>query len=210
MRKKKVKTNYDNLRLDELHTLSGTILDCMRDSEVFTDLPFEIEELEAIVQDFQVKWQTAKNGGSKWDKAIKDEAKVLLRETLSKLGHYVNQTAKGNLPILLSSGLLLEADSKPLSPPDIPQLVALTDGIQSGQINIRFKPVKKCWMYEYQYAEALDEGGEPLWGEVLVTRNSKNNVIAPTVRGNFYYARVRSRNGVGVSEWSIVVSLLAR
>lgn len=210
MRKKKVRTNYADLKLDELHTMAGKVLDCMQGSEVFTDLPVDIAVLEAVIQDFQLKWQTAKNGGSKWDKAVKDEARQVMLETFSKLAIYVNQTADGNLPKLLSSGFYLEMEHKPLALPAIPQFVELLDGPQRGQLALRFKPVKSCWLYEYQYADSLSEDGQPLWGDVAVTPNTTSNIIAPTEAGTMYYARVRARNGRGVSDWSATVSLLAR
>lgn len=210
MRKKKVRTNYEGLRLDELHTLAGKVLDCMRDSDIFTDLPLDITELETVIQDFQLKWQAAKNGGSRWDRAVKDEAKQVMVEAFSKLAIYVNQTANGNLPKLLSSGFYLENEPKPLTVPAVPLLVELVDGPQAAQLALRFKPVRSCWLYEYQYTNSLAEDGQPLWGDLVVTRNTTSNIIAPTTASSVYYVRVRARNGSGASDWSAVASLLAR
>lgn len=211
MRKKKVRTNYQGLRLDELHTLAGKVLDCIRDNETFTDLPMDIDTIEGVIQNFQQKWQTAKNGGSKWDKAIKDEARDAMLDIFSRLAVYVNQTANGNVPKLLSSGFYLESPHTPLSVPAAPILVELADGPQQSQLALRFKPVKSCWLYEYQYTNELDEESRPIWSEKLhVTRKTTSNIIAPTDSGSVYYARVRARNGNGVSDWSAVVSLMAR
>jgi hypothetical protein len=210
MRKKKVKINYEVLRLDELHTLAGKVMDCMRQTTIFDDLPIEIGDLEVIIQDFQQKWQTAKNGGSKWDKAVKDESRMAMIEAFRQLAIYVNQKADGNVPNLLSSGFYLEDDPKALPLPGIPLLVELLDGPQRGQLATKFQKVPKAWLYEYQVGHLLDENGEPQWGETVVTRKTMHNIIAPVIAGQTYYVRVRSRNGTGVSDWSAVVSLLAR
>lgn len=210
MKKKRIITHYGNMKLDELHTLAGKVLNCMKDHIIYTDLPMEIEALEDIIQDFRQKWESAKNGGSKWDNAVKDEAKSTLLAAFSRLATYVNQKADGHLPSLLSSGFELEKESSVLRNPSIPAMVALVDGPQSAQMKLKFKKVPYCWLYEYQYTHELDDHGQPVWGETIVSRNTLTNLIAPVIPGRTYYARVRARNGTGVSDWSAVVSLIAR
>ncbi|MBE8721574.1 fibronectin type III domain-containing protein [Sphingobacterium pedocola] len=210
MRTKKVRTNYEGVKLDELHTLAGKVVDCLRDSAIFVDLPIELIELETLSQDFQAKWQIAKNGGSKLDNALKDEAKDALLLAFSRLAIYVNQKAEGNLATLLSSGFYLEVDPTPSKTPKVPVLVQLLDGPQKGQLLLKFRKVPATWLYEYQYASEEDADGQLLWSELLATTKTANNILAPVQAGVTYYVRVRARNGKGVSDWSAVVSLLAR
>lgn len=211
MRKRKIIINYSGLRLDELHTLAGKVLSCMKDSDIYTDLPVDIDALENVIQDFRQKWENAKNGGSKWDKAVKDEAKKVLLAAFNKLAVYVNQKADGHLPSLLSSGFELEQEAKNALPrPDVPVLVMLVDGPQSGQMRLKFRKVVHAWLYEYQYTAELDDQGQPVWGEIIVSRNTINNIIAPVQPGKVYYVRVRARNGTGASDWSTIASLIAR
>ena len=210
MRKKKVRTHYGDLKFDELHTLAGKVAACMRESTVFIDLPVDLEEIENLAEDYQIKWEVAKDGGSKLEKTLRDEAKAELLEAFSRLATFVNHTARGKMSVLVSSGFELESDRKPLSPTHAPVLVKLMDGPQKNQLLLRFQGVKKRSFYEYQYADSLDNDGEPIWGEMLQTRNSSANIIAPTRPGVIYYARVRTRNGAGASDWSDVASLMAR
>lgn len=209
MRKKKVRTNYEKLKFDELHTLAGKVVACIKESTVFTDLPMTVEELETHAQDYQTKWEVAK-GGSKLHKTLRDEARLVLLETFSRLATYVNHTAQGKISVLVSSGFDLTSDHKPLQITETPVLVRLLDGPQKNQLLLRFQGVKNRSFYEYQYADNVDVLGEPIWGEILQTRNRSTNIIAPTQPGTVYYARVRTRNGVGASDWSAVVSLMAR
>ena len=210
MRRKKVKTFYGKMRFDELHTLAGKVVDCMKDSTIFVDLPVALEDLENQAQDYQTKWEVAKDGGSKLAKTLRDEAKEVLLETFSRLATYVNHTARGKMSVLVSSGFELESDSKPLQVTDIPVLVKLVDGPQKNQLLLRFQGVKKVSFYEYQYTESVDAQGDPIWDEIFQTRNTSTNIIAPTRPGEIYYARVRTRNGAGASDWSDTVSLMAR
>lgn len=210
MKKKKVRTFYGKMRFDELHTLAGKVVDCMKDSTIFVDPPVALEELENQAQDYQTKWEVAKDGGSKLEKTLRDEAKEVLLETFSRLATYVNHTAKGKMSVLVSSGFELESDQKPLRVTDIPALVKIVDGPQKNQLLLRFQSVKNVSFYEYQYTDSVDTNGEPIWDEIFQTRNSFNNIIAPTRPGVVYYARVRTRNGAGASDWSDTARLMAR
>lgn len=210
MRRKKVRTHYGDLKFDELHTLAGKVAACMRESTVFIDLPVDLEEIESLAEDYQTKWEVAKDGGSKLEKTLRDEARTALLDAFSRLATYVNHTAQGKMSILVSSGFELESDRKPLRPTNAPVLVKLTDGPQKNQLLLRFQGVKKRSFYEYQYADSLDNDGEPIWDEIFQTTNSSTNIIAPTRPGVIYYARVRTRNGAGASDWSEVASLMAR
>lgn len=210
MKIKKVKTNYQRLKMDELHTLAGKVVACMKDSNVFTDLPIDIEDLENIAQDFQRTWETAKDGGSKLDRSHRDEARTILLEAFSRLAIYVNQTARGQLSVLLSSGFELEAEQKPTKITEPPQRVKLKDGPQKNQLALQFQAVADSLFYEYEYADDLDDEGMPIWNEPLQTGSSSLNIIAPTQAGLTYYARVRTRNTAGASDWSDTVSLMAR
>ena len=210
MRQKKVKTNYERLRMDDLHTLAGKVVACMQESTLFTDPPVDIEELENLAQDFQHTWEIAKDGGSKMERSLRDEARQSLLDAFRKTANYVNQVARGQLPALLSSGFELENDQKRLQPTAPPSWVKLTDGPQKNQLLLRFEPVKKSSFYEYQYTAETEMEEKPVWGETLQTRKAQSNILAPTKAGHTYYVRVRTRNAAGSSDWSNTVSLLAR
>lgn len=210
MRQKKVKTNYEKLKMDDLHTLAGKVVTCMQDNSLFPDLPVDIEILESLADNFQRCWETAKDGGSKMERSLRDEARTALLEAFRKTANYVNQMARGQLPALLSSGFELESDRTPLRPTDPPSWVKLTDGPQKNQLLLRFEAVKNVTFYEYQYTKEVDTEGKPKWEETFQTRKATSNILAPTEPGHIYYVRIRTRNGTGPSDWSNIASLLAR
>ncbi|SEO06260.1 Fibronectin type III domain-containing protein [bacterium A37T11] len=86
----------------------------------------------------------------------------------------------------------------------------LQDGEQNGELQILYETIDNAWEYEYQFAIERDEAGEPVWGEMQSTTNTRDTVVSGLTEGTRYYARIRSRNGKGVSDWSQTVSRLAR
>lgn len=85
MRRKKVRTFYGKMKFDDLHTLAGKVVDCMKDSTVFIDPPLSLRELERLALDYQTKWEVAKNAGSKLENTLRNEAKAALVEVFSRL-----------------------------------------------------------------------------------------------------------------------------
>lgn len=210
MRKKKLILDYSGLNDDELNTLTGKVLDCMEGHTTFTDLPVALADLEAQVLDFRSKWQKASRGGSRLEIAEKNDAKGVVAESLKDIAFYVNKLGKGSHSLLLSSGLLLEADQKPSASPGQGTGAKLSDGKQRGQMQVRFDSLKEALLYEYEIADSLDDDGQPDWKETFQTGSSKANVYAVTVPGRTYYMRVRARNKKGIGDWSEVASLMAR
>src|SRR5690606_11293048 len=135
----------------------GKVLDCLENHTVFVDLPVAIEDLQAQTADFRSKWQTASNGGSLLEIAIKNDAKALLASSLKDIAFYVNKVATGSRSLLLSSGLQLEADPKPAKVPNTITGEQLRDGRQRDQLDVIFKPLGRNHIYEYQIADTLDE-----------------------------------------------------
>ena len=210
MRVKKVVLDYSGLSDDELNTLVGKVLDCMTGHTTFTTLPLELEDFEAEVMDFRTKWQKASRGGSLLEIAEKNDAKDVLALSLKDLAFYVNKVSKGSRSLLLSSGLILEADQKPSDVPDQVGDAELRDGKQQGQMQVKFKPVRNALLYEYQVTNILGEDNLPVWRETFQASSSRGNIYAVTEPDKIYYLRVRARNKKGIGDWSQVASLKAR
>ena len=211
MRTKRVLLDYSELYDHELNTLAGRVLDCLEGHPVLTEPPVTIEILAEQTADFRTKWQIASNGGSTLQSAEKNDAKAVLARSLKDIAFYVNKVAAGSRSVLLSSGLLLEADPKPTQVPEQVTGAYITDGKQKDQLLFGFQSLRgKALFYEYQFADELDGDGTPDWQATLQTSDSRGNVFAPTTPGRTYYARVRARNKKGIGDWSETVSLVAR
>lgn len=210
MRVKKVVLDYSGLSDDELNTLVGKVLDCLTGHATFTALPLELEDFEAEVLDFRAKWQKASRGGSLLEIAEKNDAKNVLALSLKDLAFYVNKVSKGSRSLLLSSGLILEADPKISDVPDQVVDAELLDGKQKGQMQVKYKPVRNALLYEYQVTNVLGEDNLPVWQETFQASSSRGNIYAVTEPDQIYYLRVRARNKRGIGDWSQVASLKAR
>lgn len=210
MRKKRVLLDYSGLNDDQLSTLTGRVLDCLDGHALFTDLPVTAVELEEQLLDFRARWQQVSPGGSTLGFAEKNDARGLLLASLKDIAFYVNKMANGSRSMLLSSGLTLEADPKPVLVPRVVTGAVVVDGLQRSQLVFSFDSLKEALFYEYQVADSLDADGIPEWGESFRTSVSRSNVYAPTVPGVTYYFRVRATNKKGDGDWSETVSLMAR
>lgn len=210
MRKKKVILDYAHFNDDELNTLAGRVLACLEGHAAFTQLPVELDVLEAQILDFREKWQIASGGGGALDSAIKNDAKNLLALSLKDIAFYVNKVANGSHSLLLGSGLQLEAERKARQVPAQITGAMLIDGKQKNQMEVKFDPQKSAELYEYEIADSLDEDGNPIWNENFQAGSSRNNVYAPTTEGVIYYLRVRARNKKGIGDWSDTYVLRAR
>lgn len=210
MRKKKVILDYSGITDHEFNTMIGKVLDCLDGHLVLTDLPIPVTDLKMQVDDFKMKWQKASRGGSILEIEEKNESKKVLVQSLRRIAFYVNTVANGSRSILLSSGLILELDPRNVEVPDVVKEVALLDGKQRNQLQIKFKPLKEALLYEYQVTNTLDQFDQPVWGETFQASSSYGNVFSPSVPGYVYYLRIRARNRRGIGDWCDVVNITAR
>jgi|SRR5690625_131599 len=213
MREEKVRSNYSRLTDYELATLAGRVVKAMQEQETvdfFADPEPEIEELEALVDDYISKHEIASRRGSALEVGLKNDSRKNVLVALRTLAHYVNEKARGQISKLLSTGLQLIGQPARVEEPSIPEEVKLKDGALSGQIRVSFKSIKNAWMYEIQVAQEPESGLEIEWTESLNTTVARGTVIpnlVPTVR---YFFRVRAMNGKGTGDWSEPVSTIVR
>ena len=210
MRPSKVKTFYGKLDDNELSTLAGKVVGAMEANAYFPEPTIALADFEAQVEDHREKTEKAANGGSTFDKRLRDESRLLLIKSLRTLAHYVNVQADGNLPALTSSGMLLEKQPSENGTPFLVENLQTKDGNISGQIRADFTPQKKVDGYELQLGLQDPASKELVWNDPVYTPKSKGNILAPVIPGQRYYVRVRARNNKGLGDWSEPVSIIAR
>lgn len=209
MSKRYVRIGFGSYKDSELSVIAGTVCGALNENEYFENPPLDLAILQEALDDYRIKLERALRGGP-YDAAEKNYSRDILSGYLQTLANYVNDTGKGVLRILLSSGFPLKADRTPLQSPTTPERARLIDGAQSRQLCLVFDPVKGAWEYEYCYSEEKDENGGFMWSELVRTSSSRNNIIAPVIPGQMYYAKVRARNRRGISDWAEPVQLIAR
>ena len=174
------------------------------------DQQADLTDYADLVTDYHQKLEVAKNRGSLVEVTAKNKARRALLRAMKQLSFQVNMVADGDTHLLASSGFILAGQPQALRRPDTPLYGHLEDGGKSGELMLRFEAIPNAWEYEYQIADGLDATGAPDWGETQRTTNSQRNLVAPVVPGQRYYARVRSRNPKGESDWSVTFSQYAR
>lgn len=210
MRKATVYIAYEKWGDHSLSTLAGRTLTSMTDNANFPDPRPVIDEYSRLVNDYREKHEIASNGGSRFQKEARDNAKIVLAGAMKELAFYVNRIANGNREMLASSGFELVPDPRSSKVPGIPGNARLLDGNVSGEMRFVFNALRAAWEYEYCYATRLGEDGTPEWEDILLTTDSRLNYIQNLTPGERVYARVRARNGKGTGDWSEAVSLIAR
>ena len=212
MRKDKVVSNYSKISDFELSTLAGRILKAMQDPLTVENFPSPtptIEALDGLVTDYITKHEIASRRGSALQISQKNEARQALLDALSMLANYVNNIAKGQISLLLSTGMILAAQPAGSVIPLVTDRTRLRDGRISGQLRLDFAAVKGAWEYEIEIGEA-DTQGNVQWDRLVRTTSSRGNVLTDMVAGVKYYVRVRARNGKGTGDWSEATSIIAR
>ncbi len=210
MAKRTARSGFKYLRDNDLLNQAGTVLLAVDGNPNFPTPEPALPTVQAAYDDYKAKLEAASRQGSPLDKSLKNDAKEVLAGLLKRLAFHVNTVADGSLSIVLSSGFPVSGLPVRLLPPATPERLRLADWLQSGQAQLLFDPVPEAWMYEYAVSSQKEADGSITWPEPLTTRKSRGNVIAPVMPGVTYYARARARNGVGFSDWSEPVSLIAR
>ncbi len=213
MREEKVRSNYNRLTDYELATLAGRVVKAMHEpqtAEVFTDPVPGIGELGILVEDYINKHEVASRGGSTLEVSLKNESRETLLAALRSLAGYVNEKARGQLSLLLSTGLHLVSQPVKTQVPAIPEEVKLRDGALSGQIKVSFRPVRSSWIYEIQIGKESEEEGQIDWKEKVSTTLSRGTVIGNLLSGSRHFVCVRAINGRGKGDWSEPVSMIVR
>ncbi|MFB2118447.1 fibronectin type III domain-containing protein [Parapedobacter sp. 2B3] len=210
MKKRTARGGFKNIKDNDLLNLGGTVLLAMESNANFTTPDPDLAVVQAAYDDYKLKLETASRQGSPLDKSVKRDSKTALVGLLKRLAFYVNTVADGDLSIVLSSGFPVAGLPTPLMPPGIPERLRLLDYLQSGQLNLEFDPVEGAWLFEICVSSEKDAAGNIIWPEPFISRSRTGNILAPLEVGVRYYARVRARNGSGVSDWSEPVSQLVR
>jgi len=199
------------MRDQELLTFGYTVHAAMDGNANFATPEPDLPTLLAAADDFREKMEVANRKGSPLDISLKNDSREVLMELLRRLAFYVNTTADGSLSVILSSGFRPASLPTKAVPPEMPTRVRLSDFRQKGQVRLDFDAVPEAWLYEYQYTDQVDTGGQVLWPiEAYETPRSSTNILAPLQKGVEYHVRVRAKNGVGVSDWTTPESILAR
>lgn len=167
----RAKTRFFRYSDEKLIVAAARIIQCMKDSDIFTAPHPPLSEVEGAYTDYYQKVIDAA-GKNRIKAAIKQESKRHLADLLQKLVFYVNVVSDGNLSKLYSSGFPILAQKRTGTPPETPSGTFVKDGRKSGEVAFGFKSVGRDMHYDYYFATHLDQHGRPKWGEIHTTTRS--------------------------------------
>jgi len=183
----------------EIVQRAGAVYAGMKGNPHFPNPPVDPETLKAARDALVNALAVQPNGGvvATAEKEKKVEAVVHL---LRQLGHYVEEIAKGDLAILLSSGFQVANSSRTPQPASTPKILRVENG-NTGQILVTVKPSRGARYYELRHG-AIGAGGTlGSWTNLTFT-NSKSMPVSGLTPGTNYAFQVRALGPLGPSDWS--------
>ena len=194
---------FERLSDASLKVRLDSILFSMRDNPSF-DAPIpSLGEMQAALDSFSSTLAVAQSG-SLYEKALKNQKRQELIDRVHRLSYYVLLMANGDELVAQSSGFTIakvyttsEAISKATG-------LQLSDGVNAGELVLRFDKVKGARSYIYQYApDPLTADTE--WMHMLGT--SSTAVITGLKSCQRYWCRVIA---IGVRNQQTMSDAVAR
>ena len=184
------KRDFAKLSDAELATRTLLVLTCLTDN--FTDIPF-LAQLQALYNEFVAKMALAQEGS----RAAKAEKNVVRRDLVDLLVGgipFMEVTCEGDEVLALKTGytLFTRHGASPVLQPATN--LAVTNGVNPGELELRFAKVASAYSYSYQYTlHPPAEGGA--WASEVGTRI--RHTFTGLQAGQRYWVRVVAvgRNG---------------
>ena len=136
--------------------------------------------------------------GSKVDRVARDMEFADSRDKARQLAAYTQLMANGDLETLLSSGFSAAAGRGPVVPVNMPLNLRLSQGANSGELNVRFaRDGRSSLVFDVQNA-AAPEG--PYTDHPSVTKTI--TTLTGLTPGDMVWVRVRANGASGSSAWA--------
>jgi hypothetical protein len=145
--------------------------------------------------------------GGKSAIALRDQRRRDVIIMFRLLGHYVAANCRNDMTTFLSSGFVTSSAGQRTPPqPVMMPLIKCVDHGNSGQLIVRFQPVRKARDYEIRYAPVPAVSAPTVW----MTNAVPSAIPAPTIdnltQGVNYAFQVRAFGRLGFSDWSAAVT----
>ena len=154
----------------------------------FPDLPVDLADLAAVINNFQTAIQETKQGGSV-AQATKQALRLELIGQLRKLAAYVQLESGEDEAKALSSGFDLASRNTAQTELAVPPLLAITN-LNSTQLGLKIKPVRNAKVYEV-WLRTKDRD----WWLAQTFPNTRGMVLKNLVPGTLYDIRLRAVGG---------------
>ena len=191
-----------DLALDEF---AGGTVTGMTGNPAYPTPPVALTAITLQQQSFSDAVIAAANGGMTLT-AAKNNARAVLVDSLRQNASYVQINCNNNLETLLSSGYSVAQYNHAQQPLDKP-VIQTIDTSNTGQMQLRIKPITNAHAYETRYAVVAPGGATGPWQAGGTFTSTRGIAITGLTPGTTYVVEVRAVGGsTGYSEWSNAVS----
>ena len=200
----KIAISFLNTDTDaELIVASGRIISSMTGNASYPTPTPALADVGTARNDFIA----AVNGldGSSGAVATRDQKRGVLVSLLRDLALYVQQTCKGDMVVLLSSGHTPQKQRQPVGQLSAPLNLRLRRPELSGQLKARCDVVAKASTYQWRYATSLTPTSFTQTDPTTAASTTLENLTPGTV----YVVQVRAIGSQGPSDWSDPAMLMA-
>ena len=156
MRIQKAIISYAHVRDNDLTEVSQLIVDRLTGNTYFPTPPVLLATVQTSIDDYSAA-NIKTQDGTKMDTADKNAKRKILEGQLAQLADYVNDTAKGDLVMLESSGCPLSKVPEPIGILPAPESFDVSEGEDPGEAKIDIKVVPKATGYLVLY-RVVEEG----------------------------------------------------
>jgi hypothetical protein len=164
----------------------------------FPNPPISFPDFLVIIQNYDAA-VVASGDGSRVVRSQRDKLRVAAAKMATLLAHYITHTAAGDQAVFATSGLELIATSrKKPQQPDIPEILKLVHGPNSGTMNIWLSPSNRQ-IKSYRVRCGPVDAGVDSWTVEVITRAQFPYMIrnlTPAVRYGF------QASALGVDGWT--------
>jgi hypothetical protein len=164
MRIQKAIINYSYVRDNDLTEVSQLIINKLTGNTYFLNPPVTLIIVQTATDDYSTALVQAKDG-TKADTADKNAKRLILEGYLSQLADYVNDTAKGDLVMLESSGCPLSKPPEPIGILPAPESFKVSEGDDPGEAKIEFDVVDRAsgYLVLYRVVEGIEVPPDAEW-----------------------------------------------
>lgn len=199
----RVSMAFAKFRDNRLGFFGRSVLLALTNNPHFPNLPVSLADLAAAVSDYSDAFVKNRIGGYVAT-AKKNQARAQLISVLRDEAHYVQSTAKNNLPALLSSGFTA-IDRNTAPAPLVRPVIKKLDNQVSTQLRLLVQRVPNARMYQVRWKVG---GGD--WQDAGAYTKARTMVLNNLTPGTVYVLQVRALGGsTGHGDWSLAVTKMA-
>ena len=202
MKNLRMKNGFNRLTDADLHIKAAVIVKSMKDNPHFPAPSPTLEQLTHTINAYSVAVQKAQDKGHQ-QIAEKNSLRSLLIEQLHLINNYVLLCAAGDAVIVTSSGFSISSPRQSRPPLTTPEGLALTNGINRGELVLKLKRVANVQNYQYEITEhpvTAESKWEANWSTV------STNKFSGLVSGKEYCCRVVAYGIKAQAVYSDIVS----